>query len=147
MSIRPPIRPEDRSRSAERQVLEELQEALREDRAVSRRFQQMLRHLKEVFNDAANPEDHTGRRARLVEWYGQEKAEKLIEYFDAFLTAYWNRSKDAKEFIPFPDFFDLLQVPKETVSPIVDQLLETIRARQQGFPLWPPPRQGSCFRG
>jgi hypothetical protein len=126
-------------------MLTELKEALQEGRAVNQRYEGSFVHLKRIFENATSDPDYSGRREGIVKWYGPDEAASLIASFHAFLQSYWNRGIASKGFLPFSEFFDLMEVPRDEVVKIVDRLLETINTTYQGFVLWPPPRQGPCF--
>lgn len=145
MSIMPPIRPEDHSRDAETRMLVELLEALQEDRAIDERFQSPLKHLLGIFTDAARPSDYSGRRQGIVKWFGEDEADQIISSFHAFLLSYWHRSIEAKAWLPFPDFFNLLEIPKAEAVAIVEKLIKAIDENHEGFVLWPPPRTEPCW--
>lgn len=145
MSIMPPTSPEQYALSGERLILMYMQEWLSKQPSMVERHERGFRHLKEVFDDAARTDDITGRRKRFVKWFGEDDATTIITSFNSFLTSYWDRSVAAKGFVPFDEFFDLVEVPKEEVLSIIGRLLEKMNEWHEGFALWPPPRRGPCF--
>jgi hypothetical protein len=141
MAIMPPYTEEDTTGASERLFLHDLVRFLDGTGAPREGYWNPFKHFATVLQRAARNEDYYEKDTReiFVRILGKEAAIRFIETILPFVQNYLLACRAAEEMIPL-DF-----QPVEARAEIAAQVAKLARELQPCFPIWPPPRRGSCF--
>lgn len=138
----PAYTPQQQALDAELLMLLEITRAVESGRGLSSHYERGFMHYLDVFEDAVNPADNTGRRERFAKWFGKD-AERFTRAFLAFLQSYVRKCQDAGERLPFFRFES--EEERTEIVLILQKIREAMDAFHEGFAIWPPPRTHRCF--